>query len=144
MEVLYDGEAYEICAEDCPRIDSECANGVCEGGESYQSCPQDCSLQDILGTSPSDGACQPGEDIDNAPKDCTDIQPNCGNAVCDTWETKEGCYEDCPFGNNGAEGNEGDECSTDFLTMLLLNVVKLTSKTRIYIIIRTSKAFFDN
>ena len=95
------GEAYEICPQDCPRIDPKCSNGICEGGESYESCPQDCDLTNILGTNPSDGACQPGEDIGNAPKDCTDIQPNCGNSVCNTLESKATCYEDCPFDNNG-------------------------------------------
>jgi hypothetical protein len=103
-------EVFETCPQDCKAGSFNCGNNVCEGGESYESCSNDCTLQDILGTNANDGACQPGEDINNAPNDCTIINPNCGNGVCDSWETKKTCYEDCPVDPGEDDGNS---CLTD-------------------------------
>ena len=108
--VCADDEAYEICSSDCPRIDAVCGNGVCEGGESYTTnCTADCVYADRIGTQNNDGACEPGEDIERNPGDCTDIRPNCGNDVCDSWETRDSCYADC----KGISGGSGDACNSD-------------------------------
>ena len=82
-----------------------CGNSICEGGESYLNCENDCETSKTVGTSPADGACEPGESVENAPKDCTTIDPNCGNGVCDSDETRFTCYADCQ------EESSDDSCS---------------------------------
>ena len=87
-----------------------CGNSKCEGGESYLNCENDCETSKTVGTSPADGACEPGESIENAPKDCTTINPNCGNAVCDSDETRLTCYAYCEEESSDDSCSPGSSC----------------------------------
>ena len=77
---------------------SVCGDGVCEFIETPLNCPADCITECTNGIDDDgDGA------IDMADAGCSDItdddETNCGDGVCEGWETPASCTQDCGCGS---------------------------------------------
>lgn len=101
-----------------------CGDGTCEGTETKKSCPEDCdvSCQGKCGQFNLKWPCQCDTECDDYDECCEDwdqicdLEPKCGNDVCEVTENTKNCPEDCPpeCGNGDCEKTEdADSCPSD-------------------------------
>jgi|GEM_PF-1804866 len=95
-------ETTENCGIDC----AVCGNGVCESpNETYENCPEDCCAEAGYRNRAPVNCCEGLKkidpcDVEPKPSYCmiTMMQEaciNCGNGICEEYETTKNCPQDC-------------------------------------------------